>query len=59
MSPHQTHPEHSGEALTIMKVEPIRHTGIVVTRRWATNRNMSVHHTAVAGPCHASAVEII
>jgi len=31
MSPHQTHPEHSGEALTIMKVEPIRHTGIVVT----------------------------
>jgi Raf kinase inhibitor-like YbhB/YbcL family protein len=33
MSPHQTRPEHSGEAITIMKVDPILDTGIVVTCR--------------------------
>ncbi|HKR89017.1 MAG TPA: YbhB/YbcL family Raf kinase inhibitor-like protein [Phenylobacterium sp.] len=33
MSPSPSHPEHSGQALTIMKVEPIQHTGIVVTCR--------------------------
>lgn len=31
MSPHPSHPEHSGEALTIMKVEPLFQTGIIVT----------------------------
>ena len=30
MREHQ-HPEHSGEAITIFKVEPILDTGIVVT----------------------------
>ena len=31
MSEHQPHPEHSGEAITIMKVDPILETGIVLT----------------------------
>jgi Raf kinase inhibitor-like YbhB/YbcL family protein len=31
MSEHQPHPEHSGEAITIMKVDPILDTGIVIT----------------------------
>ena len=31
MSEHAPHPEHSGEAITIMKVDPILDTGIVVT----------------------------
>ncbi|MDB5450278.1 MAG: phospholipid-binding protein [Phenylobacterium sp.] len=33
MSEHQHHPEHSGEAITIMKVDPILDTGIVITSR--------------------------
>ena len=30
MSERHHHPEHSGEALTILKVDPILNTGIVV-----------------------------
>jgi Raf kinase inhibitor-like YbhB/YbcL family protein len=33
MSEQEHHPEHSGEAITIMKVDPILDTGIVVTSR--------------------------
>lgn len=33
MSPHPSHPEHSGDALTIMKVDPVLDAGIVVTSR--------------------------
>jgi Raf kinase inhibitor-like YbhB/YbcL family protein len=31
MSPHSPHTQHSGQAITIMKVDPILDTGIVVT----------------------------
>ena len=31
MAEHHPHPEHSGDAITIMKVDPIYDTGIVLT----------------------------